>query len=76
MVTVTGLGQIPSLDPRFVIVMTSCLQGKNVADHRQECLLKAFWRTLTMEVCVHSVSDPIGTLTLYLPFLVRKSLLT
>ena len=35
---VTGLHN--GLDPRFVIVMTSCLQGKNVADHRQECLFE------------------------------------
>ena len=26
------------LDPRFVIIMISCLQGKTVSDHRQECL--------------------------------------
>ena len=33
-------GEHNGLDPRFVIVMTSCLQGKNVADHRQECLFE------------------------------------
>ena len=33
-------GEHNGLDPRFVIVMTSCLQGKSVADHRQECLFE------------------------------------
>ena len=28
-----------SLDPRFVILMTSCLQGKNASDRRPECLV-------------------------------------
>ena len=38
--------------------------------------LKTFWRTLTMGVCVLSVSDRIGILTLFLLFRVRKSLFT
>ena len=33
-------GEHNGLDPRFVIVMTSCLRGKNVSDHRQGCLFE------------------------------------
>ena len=33
-------GEHSGLDPRFVTVMTSCLQGKNVSDHGQECLFE------------------------------------
>ena len=29
-----------SLDPRFVILMTSCLRDQCVSDHRQECLFE------------------------------------
>ena len=28
------------MDPRFVVLMTSCLMGQCVSDHRQECLFE------------------------------------
>ena len=33
-------GEGMSLDPKFVILMTSCLQDQCVSDHRQECLFE------------------------------------
>ena len=33
-------GENMSLDPRFVILMTSCLKDQCVSDHRQECLFE------------------------------------
>ena len=33
-------GDDMSLDPRFVVAMTSCLSDQCVSDHRQECLFE------------------------------------
>ena len=33
-------GDAMSLDPRFVVLMTSCLGDQCVSDHRQECLFE------------------------------------
>ena len=50
-------GEGMSLDPKFVILMTSCLKDQCVSDHRQECLFEDLldWRILMMEVSVHAV---------------------
>ena len=52
------------MDPRFVVLTTSCLMGQCVSDHRQECFVRRpFLRILMMEVSVHSVLDQTGTTT-------------
>ena len=64
-------GKDISLEPRFVIVVASCVQGKHVADRRQECCCEDILEDLRMEVLVLSVL--IGTLTHCLSFLARKN---
>ena len=66
-------GDDTSLDPRFVILMTSCLSEQCVSDHRQECLFEDLLEDFDDGSLVLSVSGQIGIMMPCQPFQPRKS---